>query len=135
MGRAYALGTAAAGAPLIHVGHCARAWRVFLVQVREIEAGLTDKVIHLAVQMTAARQATPSRSEPVLPAFDAWLGRKSMLDKTEISVWFEHPQHLTQGSQRLRNRAKGPGHHDGINGVVRKRDGSCGPQKKLDRYP
>jgi hypothetical protein len=68
------------------------------VQVREIKAGLTDKVVHLAVQMTTARYATPGRSEPVLPAFDAWLGRKSMLDKAEISVWFEYPPHLTQGS-------------------------------------
>ena len=98
IGRAYALGMVTAGAPLIHVGHGARAWRVFLVQLREIEAGLTDKVIHLAVQMTAARYATPGRSEPVLPAFDAWLGRKSMLDKAEGAVWFEHPPHLTQGS-------------------------------------
>jgi hypothetical protein len=87
-----------ASTPLIHVGHCARARRVSLVQVREIKAGLTDKVVHLAVQMTTARYATPGRSEPVLPAFDAWLGRKSMLDKAEISVWFEYPAHLTQGS-------------------------------------
>src|SRR5713101_4768906 len=69
------------GAPLIHVGHCARARRVFLVQVGQIEARLTDKVIHLAVQMTAARHPTPGRSEPVLPAFDARLGRKPVLDK------------------------------------------------------
>ena len=88
----------AAGAPLIHVGHGARAWRVFLVQAREIEAGLTDKVVHLAVQVTAASNATPGWSEPVLPAFDAWLGRKSMLDEAEISVWFEYPAHLMQGS-------------------------------------
>jgi hypothetical protein len=34
----------------------------------------------------------------VLPAFDAWLGRKPVLNKTEISVWFKHRAHLTQGS-------------------------------------
>src|SRR5260221_14692217 len=98
MGRPYALGMVTAGTSLIHVGHCARAWRVFLVQFREIEAGLTDKVIHLAVQMAAARHATPGRGEPVLPAFDARLRRKPVLDKAEIAVWFEHPPHLTQGS-------------------------------------
>src|SRR6266852_9587399 len=73
-----------AGAPLIHVGHCAWTWRVLLVQVGQIEAGLPDKVIHLAVQMTAARHATPGRSEPVLPAFDAWLGRSPCSTKQRL---------------------------------------------------
>jgi len=68
------MGMATAGASLIHVGHCARARRVFLVQVGQIEAGLTDKVIHLAVQMTATRNPAPGWSEPVLPTFDARLG-------------------------------------------------------------
>lgn len=92
----------------IRVGHCTRARRAFLVQVRQIEAGLPDKVVHLAVQMAAARDATPGRHEPALPAFDAWLSRKSMLDKAEIAIWLEDPPHFTQGGEDRFKRSPFP---------------------------
>ena len=106
IGRAHALGMASACAPFIHIGHGAWAWRVLHLQVRQIEAGQTDKFIYLSIQMTAARHAAPGRSDPVLPIFDAWLRRKSVLDKTEIPVWLEYPPHLAQRGQRIRNRTK-----------------------------
>jgi hypothetical protein len=87
---------AAAGAPFIHIGHGAEAWRVFHLQVRQIEASQTDKFIYLPVQMTVSGHAAPGWSDPVLPTFNAWLRRKSVLDKAEIAVWFEHPAHLAQ---------------------------------------
>ena len=89
---------AAASAPLIHVGHGAGPWRIFHLQVRQVEAGQTDEFIYLAVQMAASCHPAPRRSDPVLPAFDAGFGGKPVLDKAEISVWFEYPAHLTQGS-------------------------------------
>ena len=49
IGRAYAAGETAARAPLIHIGHGAGPWRVFHLQVRQIEAGQTDKFIYLPV--------------------------------------------------------------------------------------
>jgi hypothetical protein len=46
-----------AGTPFIHIGYGAWAWRIFDLQVRQIEARSTDKFIYLPVQMTAARHA------------------------------------------------------------------------------
>src|SRR5882724_8661148 len=55
--------------------------------------------------MTAARHLAPSRSNPVLlPVFDAWLGRKPVLDKAKIAAWFEHPPHLPQRADPESNK-------------------------------
>ena len=77
---------AAARAPLIHIGHGARAWRIFHLQARQIETSQTDKLVYLPVQMTAARHAAPGRGDPVLPVLDTWLGRKPVLDEAEAAV-------------------------------------------------
>ena len=122
------------GAPFIHIGHGARAWLVLHWQICQIEAGQTDKFIDLPVQMTAPGHAPPGRSNPVLPALNAWFGREPVLDKAETAIRLEYPSHLAQRGQRIRNRTKCPRHHDGINGVVRKWDRGCRTQKKFDRY-
>ena len=129
------LGTAVAGAPFMHIGHGAGPGRVFHLQIRQIEAGQTDKFIYLLVQMAASSHAAPGRSDPVLPTFNGWLGRKSMLDKAESAIRFEYPPHLAQRGQRLRKRAKIPGHHDGIDSVVRKSNRCCRAQMKFNRHP
>src|SRR5579872_1343723 len=109
---------APAGTALIHVGHGARPRRVFNMQVCEIKAGKTNEVIYLPVKMTTAGDAAPGRRDAVLPVLDIWLGRQSVFDKVEISVWFEYPPYFAQGGEWVRDRTECPGHHHAINGGV-----------------
>ena len=61
-------------ASLVHVRHGPRTAGVFRSKLSQIEIGRAYEVVHLAVQVTTARNMVPHRGEPVLPALDAGLG-------------------------------------------------------------
>ena len=59
-----------------------------------------------------------------------------MLDEQELSVSFENAFRRLQSSLWVRNGTQGPGHHYGVNALIRKAQRFfSGLRKKLDRYP
>lgn len=70
----------------------------------------------------------------MLPAFDAVLRAKPVLDEKQPAIRFEHSPHLAQRQRWVRDRTKRPGHHNRVYRVIGKRDCSRGPFNKFGAY-
>ncbi len=83
-----------------------------------VEPGLIDQIVDLAIQMTAAADASPKRSEPVLPLNDGGFGRSAVFDEQKSAILLKYALHLRKGLKRIRYRAQSPCDDDCVNAGI-----------------
>src|SRR5580700_5557368 len=80
----------------------------------DFEPGAADQVIHLAIKVTASAHQLPIWRQTMLPPSNADFRREAVLDENQSPARPENPPHDGERRERIRDRAQGPGHHDGI---------------------
>lgn len=58
--------------------------------------GITDDILDLSIEMTAARKTLPWRRKVVLPPLDAGFGRAAVLDEEQATCGLQHPAHFAK---------------------------------------
>jgi hypothetical protein len=95
-----------------------RFWNVEVFQFLDFEAGVSDQVGDVAVQVAAAGQLFPAGGDAVLPLAGAIVGGFAVFEEQEFSARFEYPPHLLERCLPVGDGAQGEGQQYGIDGVV-----------------
>src|SRR5713101_1042798 len=107
--------------PLVGIRHRTRSWKVIRLQLGDLKSRRRNELIDLAIEVAAAPYFSPYRCEPVLPRHDTRIGGTAMLDKKKTPLRLENPPHLRKSLRRVRNRTQSPGHNDGVDALIGKR--------------
>jgi hypothetical protein len=101
------------GAALIDKGNGTRArLHVIGAKLGDSKSPRFDQIVDLSVQVAAASEVAPNRSQKFLPANDAWVWRPTTLGKYEFSFRLENAAQLTSRGGGIADRAQREGHDD-----------------------
>src|SRR6266545_2650612 len=95
-------------ASLVHVGHQLRSLHIACLKVLDAKPSVLNHLRDRAVQVATSAQAPPERREAILPASDALVGRTTVFDEEEATVWPRNAPHLFERAQRIRDGAERP---------------------------
>src|SRR6516162_3427220 len=107
---------------LKHEGPWLRAFHIAGFDGINLKPGCLDQVVHLTIEVTPPTDPLPIRRQTMLPASNPNFRRQTVLDEQQPPAWLSNPPHLDQRGDRIRDRAQRPGHNDGIEGRVGKRN-------------
>ena len=87
---------------LIRVGHWARARKIEVLLLGDVESCVFNEVIYLAVEMATTSNPLPKWRYAILPGRDSGICRTPMFDEDEATVPFSYSLHLLKGCSRIR---------------------------------
>src|SRR2546428_1740377 len=117
------------------MGEGQRSWprKVAGLELDDVETGWPNKVIDLAIGVTASPDAFADRREALLPRLNFGVGGQPVLNEQQLTIRPQHALHLGKRVHGVWDAAERPCHHPGVEAPVVKWEVLRGSTEQLDR--